>query len=166
LGRFAGAGGVGASGVNFPVGAVIMYGGTADSSPPAGWLLCDGQAVSRTSFSSLFAALGTKYGVGDGSTTFNLPDYVDNFPRGAVDDSGRGLTGGANEVTLTGQESGIQAHSHTKSEFGGTQNGIGGANLANIQGPTNNTGTTGDTNAVEGHENKPPFLDINFLIHV
>lgn len=55
-----------------PTGALIAYAGTT---APAGWLLCYGQAVSRTTYADLFALTGTVYGVGDGSTTFNLPDY-------------------------------------------------------------------------------------------
>ena len=54
-----------------PVGAQMPYGGTT---APSGWLLCYGQAISRTTYSALFALLGTAYGTGDGSTTFNLPD--------------------------------------------------------------------------------------------
>jgi microcystin-dependent protein len=54
-----------------PVGSVINFAGT---SAPSGWLLCFGQAISRATYSALFAVLGTTYGAGDGSTTFNLPD--------------------------------------------------------------------------------------------
>lgn len=54
-----------------PPGVMLDYAG---SSAPAGWLLCDGSAVSRTTYASLFAAIGTAYGSGDGSTTFNVPD--------------------------------------------------------------------------------------------
>ena len=52
-------------------GVIQMYAGTT---PPDGWLLCDGSAVSRTTYAALFAVIGTTYGAGDGSTTFNLPD--------------------------------------------------------------------------------------------
>lgn len=55
-----------------PAGLVFDYAGTT---PPTGFLLCYGQAVSRTTYAKLFAAIGTTYGAGDGSTTFNLPDY-------------------------------------------------------------------------------------------
>lgn len=55
-----------------PVGTILPYGGA--SSPNSSWLLCYGQAVSRSTYSSVFAVIGTAYGVGDGSTTFNLPD--------------------------------------------------------------------------------------------
>ena len=51
---------------------------------PSGWLLCDGSAVSRTTYAELFAVIGTIYGVGDGSTTFNLPNYIDNFAQGSA----------------------------------------------------------------------------------
>jgi hypothetical protein len=59
-----------------PVGSVVLYAGTASQPVPArhGWLLLDGAAVSRAQFSQLFALIGTTYGAGDGSTTFNLPD--------------------------------------------------------------------------------------------
>lgn len=56
-----------------PIGTIQSYAGTA--SPNAKWLLCDGAAVSRTTYATLFALVSTSYGVGDGSTTFNLPDY-------------------------------------------------------------------------------------------
>lgn len=59
-----------------------------DDTIPDGWLEADGSAISRTDYYDLFSALGTKYGVGDGSTTFNLPDYRDQFLRGQLDASG------------------------------------------------------------------------------
>ena len=54
-----------------PSGMIVAYAGTA---APTGWLLCDGSAVSRVTYATLFGAIGTAYGVGDGSSTFNLPD--------------------------------------------------------------------------------------------
>jgi hypothetical protein len=56
---------------------------TAYATPDAGWALCNGQALSRTTYSALFAKIGTTYGVGDGSTTFNLPQTTDRFIQGA-----------------------------------------------------------------------------------
>lgn len=71
----------------FSSGAVIKAGtiqGWGSATPPDGWLLCDGSAVSRTLYAELFAAIGTTYGAGDGSTTFNIPNLVgltsDNVP--------------------------------------------------------------------------------------
>ena len=63
-----------------PVGIVSAFAG---ATAPAGWLLCFGQAISRTSYAALFTALGTTYGVGDGTTTFNLPDYRGRVLAGA-----------------------------------------------------------------------------------
>lgn len=56
----------------------------ADAQPPGGWLICHGQAVSRTTYAKLFAAIGTTYGEGDGSTTFNVPSTVNKVIMGAV----------------------------------------------------------------------------------
>ena len=66
--------------VEVPVGASIEW--TADTIPD-GWLLCDGSAVSRTLYAKLFAVIGTKWGEGDGSTTFNLPNSIGRFAEGA-----------------------------------------------------------------------------------
>lgn len=63
-----------------PVGTVAPFAG---NTAPDGWLLCDGSAISRTIYSALFAAIGTTYGVGDNSTTFNLPNTQGVFLRGA-----------------------------------------------------------------------------------
>lgn len=98
-----------------PVGSMVAYGG---ATAPSGWLLCYGQAVSRTTYALLFAAISTAYGVGDGSTTFNLPDK-----RGRVS-LGKDNMGGAsaNRVTATqadniGQGSGLETHTLTAGEL-------------------------------------------------
>lgn len=97
-----------------PAGVISMFGG---SSAPTGWLLCDGTAVSRTTYAALFSAIGTTYGVGNGSTTFNLPNLTGRVPVGR--DAGQaefdvlGETGGAKTHTLSATESGVPAHSHT-----------------------------------------------------
>jgi microcystin-dependent protein len=83
-----------------PAGVIEMFGG---SSAPTGYLMCDGSAVSRTTFANLFAVIGTAYGPGDGSTTFNLPNMNAKFPRGGAP----GTTGGAD------------SHSHPLSNQGG-----------------------------------------------
>lgn len=68
-----------------PAGSVIAWSG---SSAPSGWLLCDGTAISRTTYAALFAVAGTAYGVGDGSTTFNVPDLQDRLPLGKGTNNG------------------------------------------------------------------------------
>ena len=72
-----------------PSGAVMPF---ATSTEPSGWLECDGSAVSRDTYSDLFSAIGTTFGSGNGSTTFNLPDLRGEFVRGW--DNGRGLDSG------------------------------------------------------------------------
>lgn len=79
-----------------PTGAVTLYGAAA---APTGWLLCDGTAVSRTTYSALFAIISTTYGVGDGSTTFNVPNCKQKFPLGLAD-SGTGNTLGGTGGTI------------------------------------------------------------------
>jgi microcystin-dependent protein len=97
-----------------PPGAMAPYGGV---SAPAGWMLCDGTPVSRTTYAELFAVVGTNYGAGDGSTTFNLPNFKTRTPvgmdTGDTDFSRLGKTGGAKTHTLATNE--IPAHAHTVS---------------------------------------------------
>ena len=64
-----------------PIGSYIQFAG---SQAPAGFLVCNGGAISRTTYSALFAVIGTTYGSGDGSTTFNLPDLTDRFLQGST----------------------------------------------------------------------------------
>lgn len=122
-----------------PVGAVLDYtGGTA---VPSNFMLAVGTAVNRVTYAELFGKLGTKYGPGDGTTTFNLPDYRGRVgvgqARGATG-AGRvtaatdfGVSGGLDRVTLAATESGTPAHSHTaaagdgQETSGGVPNGVG-----------------------------------------
>lgn len=101
-----------------PTGALTAFAG---STAPQGWLLCYGQAVSRTTYANLFAVIGTTYGTGDGSTTFNLPDLRGRTVAGLDNmggtDAGRldwantlGTTGGAQKHTLSLAE--IPSHNH------------------------------------------------------
>lgn len=69
-----------------PSGSIVAFGGSV---PPDGWLLCDGSIVSRTEYATLFAAIATTHGAGDGATTFNLPDYRGRFLRGVDHGTGR-----------------------------------------------------------------------------
>jgi microcystin-dependent protein len=89
-------------------GQVIDYAG---STIPSGWQQCDGSAISRTTFSALFTAIGTTWGVGDGSTTFNVPDLRGRTAIGAG--TGSGLTA----RTLGQQAIGEEAHVQTLSEL-------------------------------------------------
>lgn len=91
-----------------PVGGVLPF---AVNSVPTGWLLCNGSAVSRTGYANLYAKIGTTYGAGNGSTTFNLPDLRGEFVRGA--DLGRGVD--SSRVVGSSQADLLKAHAHTAS---------------------------------------------------
>ncbi|WP_438452540.1 phage tail protein [Streptomyces asiaticus] len=73
------------------VGSIVGYGGivSGNAQPPAGWLLCDGTELSRTTYADLFNVIGTQHGGGNGTSTFNLPDYRGQFQRGVDDGTGR-----------------------------------------------------------------------------
>lgn len=113
-----------------PSGAMVMFGG---ASAPTGWLLCDGAAVSRATYATLFAAIGTTWGVGDGSTTFNVPDMRGRAPIGAG--TGSGLT-----PRTLGSKLGEENHALTLAE-NGTHTHTGGLH-AHTGGAHNHTITT------------------------
>lgn len=127
-----------------PIGVQWPYGG---STPPAGWLLCDGTAVSRSTYSQLFSVLGTAYGAGDGATTFNLPNKAGRSSMGAG--SGAGLTTRTrgNRFGSESEIAPVQAHSHTysKDTFGSLIYAQGGQPALNtVSGSsTLSTSTTG-----------------------
>ena len=80
-----------------PIGSYIQFAG---SQAPAGFLVCNGGAISRTTYSNLFAVIGTTYGSGDGSTTFNLPNLIDRFLQGSTTS---GTVKNAGLPNITGQ---------------------------------------------------------------
>lgn len=106
-----------------PAGVITQYGG---GSAPSGWLVCDGSAVSRTNatYARLFAAIGTTYGVGDGSTTFNVPNLKGRVPVGydatQTEFDALAETGGAKTHTLTSAE--MPSHTHVQDAHTHTQN--------------------------------------------
>lgn len=106
-----------------PAGVVLH---TAASVAPDGWLLCNGAAVSRTAYADLFAAIGTAYGAGNGTTTFNVPDLRGEFIRGA--DGGRGVDSGR----ALGSAQGDAIRNITGSYFYGLDTDISSTAVANI----------------------------------
>jgi microcystin-dependent protein len=146
--------------------------GTATA--PTGWLLCAGAAVSRSTYATLFAVIGTTFGVGDGSTTFNLPNYTNRMPYGTT----LAATGGSADAVVV-------SHTHTATvadpgHFHNTNynfatyagGGSSGANntFGSVNNPATDTKTTGITvtNSTTGvsatNANLPPYLGINFII--
>lgn len=160
-----------------PAGAVLPFAG---STAPGGWLLCYGQAISRTTYAALFAALGTTYGTGDGSTTFGLPDLRGRIPGGKDDMGGTaanrltaaglgvgisgatlGAAGGAETHALTIAQ--MPAHSHTIS--GATaSSGTGSNDLRSSGSPAGATPTTASQGSGQAHPNAQPTLVLNYII--
>lgn len=93
-----------------PVGSIITFAG---ATPPAGYLVCDGSAVSRTTYAGLFAVVGTTHGVGDGSTTFGLPNLTNRFivGQGTTWAATLGATGGSADAVVVAHTHGY-AHTH------------------------------------------------------
>jgi microcystin-dependent protein len=143
------------------VGVVTMYAGSA---APAGWLLCNGAEVSRTTYADLFALIGTYYGAGNGSTTFNLPDLRGLAPIGAGQGSGltnRGLgaKGGAETHALSEAEMPSHTHEVSKSNVYPAD----GSNLA-PGGSHSSYETSTATGGGAAHNNMMPFIALNFII--
>lgn len=96
-----------------PAGIIMPFAGTV---APENYLFCDGAAVSRTTYATLFGVIGTTFGAGDGSSTFNLPDLSGRVPLGVSQAHALGSTGGSETVTLT--ESELPAHVHEVPQHG------------------------------------------------
>jgi len=144
-----------------PAGVVDMFAG---STAPSGYLLCDGSAVSRSTYSKLFTAIGTTYGSGDGSTTFNLPNLKGKVAVGlnSADTSfdTLGETGGEKTHILTVAE--MPNHRHTVPDFPTKSTGsewVGAAGTA--------VKTSRDSSYVGGgdaHNNLQPYIVFNYII--
>ena len=174
-----------------PSGSIMMYGG---SSAPTGYLLCDGSAVSRSTYSDLFTAIGTTYGTGDGSTTFNLPNLkgkvVVGLDSGDTSFDALGETGGEKTHTLSVSE--MPSHTHTQNahshNVGLDGSDDGTMDVQAVQegssivfsgwrfdvGATNGglrkfiaskvTATNQNTGGGEAHNNLQPYIVFNYII--
>lgn len=155
-----------------PTGGMVMWG---TASAPSGYLLCNGSAVSRSTYSALFAIIGTSYGSGDGSTTFNLPDFRDRFPVGAGTTYSANSTGGSKDAIVV-------SHTHTATvsdpghvhligfqsidagpNYGSTASGntAGSQTQSAFTGVTVSNSTTGSSGT---NANLPPYLGVYFII--
>lgn len=184
VGRSQLASGISVSGLVFPYAGSVV---------PAGWLLCDGSAVSRAKYAALFAAIGTTWGVGDGSSTFNLPDLRGRSLLGAGTGSGLtartlGAKGGEETHVLTEAE--LAAHSHggvtggesaTHTHPQAPQTAVTTSSTVGLSPTVTNqaafsaafsTGTesNGHTHTVAsdgsntGHNNMPPWAAVNWIV--
>lgn len=151
-----------------PPGLITQFGGSA---APLGWLLCDGAEASRVTYADLFAVVGTTYGVGNGTTTFNLPDFRGRVLAGRdaldTDFNELGEMGGAKLHTLTVDQ--VPALTVTV-PFGRTKRGEGGDPNHAAAAPDGDTfGTafnkTGTTNGGGlAHNNLQPYSVVNHII--
>jgi microcystin-dependent protein len=154
-----------------PTGTVSAFAGSA---APTGYALCDGSAVNRTTQAALFAVIGTTYGSGDGSTTFNLPDLRGRVVAGlgesllgaTADTLGEdnGLIADTKEHTLTAAESGLPSHNHTSGVQSSNNSYATGSGNGTVQGAGINTGNTGGTDASSAHNNVQPTIILNYII--
>jgi len=163
-----------------PTATIVPW---SDSSIPSGFLECNGAAVSRSTYSALFAIVGTTYGAGDGATTFNVPDLQDNVAVGKSGTKALASTGGANTVTSTGNVGGstanatlstaqLASHSHTGGGGGGQAVSVAPEASALSSNPS-----TGSTGSGTGHQHNmsatftgdatsvvQPYLTIIYII--
>jgi microcystin-dependent protein len=172
-----------------PSGAIMMFGA---SLPPTGWLVCDGSAVSRTTYSMLFSVIGTIYGSGDGATTFNLPNFAARTPR--MDNSNLALKGGtaptshvhtidggtapavAHVSFVTGPHPQIHMERIAVANYNSNFDVDDTASGSNLQ-VTSATSSHGNGAKVSGTTSAntvsststdllPPFLNVNFIIKI
>ena len=146
------------TGSNLPAGTLLPWCG---QTVPTGFLLCSGAigAISRTTYAALFAAIGTQFGAGNGSTTFNIPNMEQRVPVGMGNPplNTVGSTGGEIEHTLSVAE--MPAHTHAYSQWGAGSNGPGGSFASNFS--TQQTGSAGSSAA---HNNMQPYIIIRYII--
>ena len=158
-----------------------------------GWLLCDGAAVSRSTYAALFAAIGTTYGVGDGSTTFNLPELRQKFLRGKGASDTLGAAGGAaththashaalshsgaavaDHAALTHTGAAVTAHSTATSKFGTAAGTVVTTATHTVTQPAQHaaqahTVTQPSAHAAQAHDtpnSEPPYVNVNWIIKV
>lgn len=170
--------------VSNPVGVIQAYAG---ATAPTGWLLCDGAAVSRTTYAALFAVCSTAYGAGNGSTTFNLPNFKGAVPAGydssQAEFNALGKVGGEKTHTLSLGE--FPAHTHAQTAHAHSIRNVpswpgGAGQFAELSyqgwnlGPTTVDGitatntdgatTTGSAGTGGPHNNLQPYQVVNYII--
>jgi microcystin-dependent protein len=174
-----------------PSGTITMW---PTGTPPTGWLLADGSAVSRVTYATLFTVITTTFGIGDGVSTFNLPNYTDRMPIGAGSTYAVAATGGSKDavvVTHSHTASSSSSSSFTGSPLADHAHTVGGPNsgggsgisfgnaaeapisisTSSVSGGTpsgsvsTSTSTTVNSTGSSGtNANLPPYLGIRFII--
>lgn len=165
-----------------PTGVVQMYAG---STIPSGWMDCDGSAISRTTYAKLFAIIGTTFGTGDGSTTFNIPNLKGRVPMGSGTGaqnggSGSGAISGGTALTArsAGAWGGAEGHQLTLAQMPSHRHALNAVSSLTQTGSAQAAGATGTpawgvTDYAGGssagsngdsHNNVQPFLVLKFII--
>ena len=150
--------------LNAPAGVISMYGG---SNAPSGWLICDGRAVSRTTYSRLFSAIGTTYGAGNGSTTFNLPNLKGRVPVG--------LDTSQTEFNSLGKTAGEKTHKLKINELPKHSHDLPGRLIYCTVGSeiyrenagfdtASNNSKSYDAGGDQPHNNLQPYITVNYII--
>ena len=161
---FSGANLTGIEGI--PTATIVPW---SAASIPTGFLECNGQAVSRSTYSALFAIVGTTYGAGDGSSTFLVPNLSDNVAVGKSNNKALASTGGANTVAATGNVAGSTANatlttaqlaSHSHNEVRAGPHGGGSPPGAGDFNPARSPTGTGSTGSGDGHSHN---MSANFV---
>ncbi len=156
------------AGLSVQTGSILWFAG---DKVPAGYLECDGRAVSRTQFNRLFSALDTKFGVGDGATTFNIPDLRGRFVLGrdnmggtsadrviATQSDTLGAGAGEDKVTLNITQLPSHDHSYVAASSSGSGMNFNGSGDGQVG------STTAATGGNQPHNNLPPFLTLKAII--
>ena len=157
----------GQQGGGAPVGQIVAWSGSAGSLP-SGYFLCDGSAVSRTTYAPLYTIVGTAHGSGNGSTTFNIPDLRDKFIVGASNSTGDITYPGVSPAATGGSaDAVVVTHEHTTNIDGGhVIPGNGGSTYAyGGAGTYNSTVFNMDPEGVSGtNKNLPPYYALAYII--
>ena len=150
------------------IGSIAAFAG---SNLPAGWLLCDGSAISRTTYSALFDVVGTTYGAGNGSTTFNVPNLVDKFIEGAAT---AGTVKAAGLPNITGNASFGGSVGSLYSDLPDSASGVFYANLKKTGGTLSTTSgssysigfNASRSSSIYGNSTtvQPPALTMRYII--
>ena len=152
-----------------PAGVLVPFAG---STAPDGWLLCDGSAISRTTYADLYAVISTTYGAGNSSTTFNLPDLRGRMALGLDNMGGTSANVVIAGVADTlGSTAGVEAHTMTEDEMPNHSHRLyTGQTGGPESGPHwySNASTSGNliesTGGDQPHNNMPPYMVVNYII--